>query len=358
MRHFAHRTSLVSLLISICATASVGTAVSPVAAQHQALLPQTQKGASASTLAHKAQAKQHFERGLALFNAGNAVGALAEFQQAYSHVPNPLVLFNIGLTYASLGLPVQATSSLKGVLTNPGALRPSVLNRAQEVLIEQEKRIGTVTFTANTQAGLVVDGQAVGTTPLPSPLALNSGPHRVTAEAPGHAPLLLDIVIMGGQKRAIHLTLQALAHGPKALSSTATSAPPGRVQPIAAPPGRLGRPALPASLPRVEAGATAEHSPTSFEETSSARPTGWAILGGGIAVLAAGGVVTALSEDESSLRLAGRVGVGVGAAAIVGGALIVLLAKSGDRLAQLSSPTHFNAQIHPKGGTLFVHGLF
>lgn len=49
------------------------------------------------------QARQHFQSGKQLFDAGDYRGAIREFETANRLAPAPLLLFNIGLSYERLG---------------------------------------------------------------------------------------------------------------------------------------------------------------------------------------------------------------------------------------------------------------
>src|SRR5262245_63109836 len=83
------------------------------------------------------EARDRFDRGLALFDRGEHRAALAEFTRAYELVPNAVVLYNIGLVHAKLGRPVQAVDALDKVIAEPGALPQSDLAGARRTRDEQ-----------------------------------------------------------------------------------------------------------------------------------------------------------------------------------------------------------------------------
>jgi hypothetical protein len=176
---------------------------------------------SAPGEAARAEARERFDRGLRLFNAGDNAGALVEFRRAYDLVPNAVVLYNIGLVYAQTGRAVEATDALDRVLASPGQLSPDRLAIARQTRDDQAARIASVVVTANVDGARVeVDGIEVGTSPLGLPLRLTSGTHVVGLVAPGYSPQRKEIAIAGGDKQSLgfelvpmqgrlaHLTLQ------------------------------------------------------------------------------------------------------------------------------------------------------
>src|SRR5262245_51288347 len=100
----------------------------------------------------RAEARERFDRGLALFNDGDNAGALAEFRRAYDLVPHRLVLFNIGMVYAAMGRPVEAADTLERVLGDPGPLSPERLALARRTRDEQARRVGLLAITTNVAA--------------------------------------------------------------------------------------------------------------------------------------------------------------------------------------------------------------
>jgi hypothetical protein len=157
------------------------------------------------------EAHERFDRGLRLFNQGDAPGALAEFQRAYELVPNPTVLFNVGLVAEAMGDPVHAVEALDRVLRAPGNLGARELARAHEVRDEQAARVGRIALRGNVDGAEVeVDGTTVGRTPLAAPLQVGSGQHIVAVVRPGYAPVRRAVVVAGGVTANVEITLDAL----------------------------------------------------------------------------------------------------------------------------------------------------
>jgi hypothetical protein len=165
----------------------------------------------ASTRDARAEARDRFDRGLRLFNAGDNAGALVEFRRAYELVANEIVLYNIGLVYAQMGRAVDATDALDRVLASPGSLSSERLALAKRTRDEQAARVAEVAVDANVEGARVeVDGIETAKTPLSKPLRLPSGTHVIGLIAPGFSPQRKEIAIAGGQKQSLHFALVAM----------------------------------------------------------------------------------------------------------------------------------------------------
>ena len=192
------------------------------------------------------QAREHFDRGLRLFNEGDNGGALTEFQQAYQLVQHPLVLYNIGLVYEATKRPVDAVDTLDKLLQNPGNLPADRLNNARRVRDEQAARIGELEISANVSGAKVeVDGVGVAQLPLQAPLKLASGEHIIGIYATGYLPERRPVTIFGKNKAALKVDLTPL-EGKPAQISVRTNVPDAEVF---IDDKLVGTTPLPASLP-------------------------------------------------------------------------------------------------------------
>src|SRR5258708_3473725 len=130
--------------------------------------------------AARAEARDRFDRGLRMFNAGDNAGALAEFKRAYELTANAVVLYNIGLVDAQMGRAAEATEVLDRVLATPGSLSPERLALARRTREEQAARVAQVVVVASVDGAVVeVDGVAIGKAPLERPLRVTSGAHVI-----------------------------------------------------------------------------------------------------------------------------------------------------------------------------------
>ncbi|HTQ04391.1 MAG TPA: PEGA domain-containing protein [Polyangiaceae bacterium] len=157
----------------------------------------------------RTEAREHFDRGLRLFNQQDNEGALAEFQRAYELVPHPMVLYNIGLVLSAAGRSVQAVDTFDKLLANPAGLDAGRLGRAKDERARQAALIGEVTVTSPVEGAIVeLDGFQVGKTPLAAPLRIGSGTHVLAMSAPGYAPMQKQITVVGLAKDTVAFELQ------------------------------------------------------------------------------------------------------------------------------------------------------
>jgi PEGA domain len=164
--------------------------------------------AAAATDAARAEARDRFDRGLRLFNAGDNAGALAEFKRAYDLIDNVVVLYNIGLVYAQMGRAVEAADALDRVLQTPQGLSPERLAIARRTRDEQATRIAEISVEVSGEGAAVeVDGIEAAKSPLAAPLRVTSGTHTVAAVAPGFVPQRKEVTIASGEKQSLRFEL-------------------------------------------------------------------------------------------------------------------------------------------------------
>jgi tetratricopeptide (TPR) repeat protein len=227
---------------------SAGTAPSEVAA--------TQNAADSSKLAHSArlEAREHFERGLALVKTGDLARAVDAFDAAYTLSPKFSVLYNLGQALAALGRPVAAKRALEQYLEQGGEQVPTNRRaRAVELIKEQQRRIGFVVIrSAQHGAELLVDGEQVGRTPLVEPVPLAAGQHGIVAQAAGFRVFTTSIAVApeATTEIVIELTAELPVQSPKA---SALPADPRRTERalLTRPPRARAAPALPNSSKRT-----------------------------------------------------------------------------------------------------------
>jgi hypothetical protein len=165
--------------------------------------------ADAPSPAIKAEARERFDRGVALFERGDNAGALAEFKRTYALIPNPLVLYNMGLVYAAMNRPVESGDALADFLSQAGsAVSADQRKHAEEVRAEQDKRIAQIVVLTNAPATVEVDGIEAGQTPLEKPIRVASGAHVVAVLAQGYLPLHREITLAGQTTETVSLQLQ------------------------------------------------------------------------------------------------------------------------------------------------------
>ena len=146
------------------------------------------------------EAKQHVQSGAQLYDENNFRGALVEFQRAYDLAPSYKILFNIAQVEMELQDYAGALKAYARYLREGGPDVPA--DRSAQVTTEIDRlkgRVGHVTVVTAAGAEVLIDDVSVGFAPLPEPVAVNAGPHKVTVHTTGHDPVNRMFDVAGRQ---------------------------------------------------------------------------------------------------------------------------------------------------------------
>jgi hypothetical protein len=161
----------------------------------------------------KAEAREHFDRAMALVDQGALQQAIVEFRRAYDLMPHYTVLYNIGQAYVALGKPVEAVDTYTRYLEE-GAERVNKARRAEveSELSRQKAKIGEVTLRVEPPGARVsVDGKDVGEAPLEQPVRLAAGNHTIEASLVGHEPAARQVSVVGQGQETVELVLRPVS---------------------------------------------------------------------------------------------------------------------------------------------------
>lgn len=164
-----------------------------------------------------AEAKVHFQQGVALFNDENFSAALAEFETAYRLRPSPGVLYNIGLTQKRLFRYGEAIDALERFIKESTDLPAERRAEAEQLIAEMRALMAEVTVHVEPAgAQILLDGRTVGTAPLDKPLGIAAGGHVLEATAEGHKPVRRELMVSAGVPVRLDLRLEAIPKTGKA----------------------------------------------------------------------------------------------------------------------------------------------
>ncbi len=164
----------------------------------------------------KQASKELYDAGVDLFEQADYPGALVAFQRAQELRPHPVILFNLAQTLAALGRSVEAVEAFDQLLKAPGKLNETRLAQARSARDEQLASVGEIEIlVVPSGASVELDGSALGAAPLPGPVRVKAGPHRVAAVLQGHAPLRREVQVSPRAKAVVTLELSPTesAHG-------------------------------------------------------------------------------------------------------------------------------------------------
>lgn len=160
----------------------------------------------------KAKGKQHFENGKTLYAEENYEGAAIEFQASVAAYPTKSGYFNLANCQKALHRYAAALSTIQELrahfaadLESDPAFQAKVEETARSIL----ERAGKLNVTSKPlEAKIFVDGQPVGTTPLPEPLLLGPGEHIVTAKLPGFVTKEQKVSILSQSESRVAFQLE------------------------------------------------------------------------------------------------------------------------------------------------------
>ncbi len=297
-------------------------------------------------------AKELHARGVLLYEQGEYQAAARAFREAYRLRPTWKLLFNVGQCEATIKRYGLAVEAFEGYLISGGDDVP--LDR-RDYVVEELRRlqpvVGRLDLIAPNGVEVRVDGEHRTEMPLPGPVRISAGTHDVAFWRNGEEVFRKTVNIAGGMTTSVEW------HEETPSPSTPTPAPQP-MKPVAE------------TVDTAAAGETVEISPKPMT------PIGWAAVGTGLAITAAGAVTGALAirkagtlEENcevksecpatnrdlqtSSTRLATTTDVllPVGIAVAVMGVVLVILGKRQQRNERALG-------LQPNGAGLMVEGRF
>jgi len=168
-------------------------------------------GSPRNVAADENAARAHFEKGLALLDAGDHARALDEFRAAYADWQNPKILLNIGTTLRALGRDAEAANAYARYVRESGA-DPERVAEAKAVLNEIDPRVGRLGIVlADPTAHVLVDGARSVEWHPAEPLRVAPGSHEISAQRQGLPSTVVSVSVGAGEQRSVELALKSAA---------------------------------------------------------------------------------------------------------------------------------------------------
>jgi hypothetical protein len=312
--------------------------------------------------ANKKQAQALQVEGLRLMQKGDNQGALAKFEEAFRLVSSPKILFNMGKAHLALGDEPKAAEELERFLDEAPYAPKESRDEAQRKLETLRPRLSYLEVqTDDVGSTISIDGQVVGTAPLPRPSVVRPGSHEVRVEKSEMVTQVHQVAPIAGQKLRVVVKLVSAA-------SPVVAAVPPAFAPAAG--GPTAAPSVAAAPPGGAPAATVTTGPPSGQEHGGTlRTTGIVLGSAGAAVVIVGMVfgLAAKSDGDANAKTgatfssstydAGHrdqtlqyVGYGLGAALIAAGVTTFLIgghAHGQEAAGVASGPT---VSLAPTGG--------
>jgi hypothetical protein len=168
------------------------------------------------------RAREHFRQGLLHYHAREYREAIHAFELSAELVPSADLWFNIARAYQEIDEPSEAVVYYERYLRD--RVDPPDRAKIEGLIVvlkarAEEKRLasrhrpttGTLRVVSGTEgASIVLEGVTVGTTPLPIPLRLEPGTHRLEIRKEGFIPQKSDIVVEAGVTTVTEVSLVPL----------------------------------------------------------------------------------------------------------------------------------------------------
>ena len=188
-----------------------GTALAALALLAAAPLATAQpEGGAPPSEATKSEARQHFERGVALSEAQSWDAALAEFTRANELYATRGASRNAAVCLRKLHRYDEAVDMLESVLARYADMPPDDRWAIEHEVTELMALVGNLEVRSGEQgAQVLVDERARGATPL-APVRVSAGSHLVRVYKQGFVPFELRVEVAGRQKKAVEARLVPL----------------------------------------------------------------------------------------------------------------------------------------------------
>jgi len=159
-----------------------------------------------------AQARAYglYVEGRKAFRAANYSRALENLARSFALDPRPTVAYDIALCHRAPAQYRSSIASFQRYLKLRGAtLRPWERKKVESLISEMERKLCKLTVDAEPAGATVkVDGQGVGTAPLPGPVSVDPGRRVIEVTQDGFAPVAQTVEVADGQSLHVTITLE------------------------------------------------------------------------------------------------------------------------------------------------------
>ncbi len=263
-------------------------------------------------------ARARFKEGVGYYDKGQFELARVSFLQAYALKKHPAILLNLAWSCVKSGHALEGARYFKQFLTDAKDITDKQRADANDGLSQAHAKLGQIDVAGAPGLDVSIDGDHVGTTPLPEPALVDIGAHSVHVRAPDGTVDMQSITVLGGEKQTAHFHIAAALPPPPAPPPAPTplpaQAPPPPPQVATPPPAPVAPP--PPPPPVQEAAKPPETAPTEVPtEPSSSMPlwpglVGLGLTAAGVIVGVAGLSSVATAQNNANNQASNIRGVG------------------------------------------------
>lgn len=158
-----------------------------------------------------AEARRHFEQGVALYGTGDYSAALVEFEASYGLNAQPFVLKNIGLSQKALFRYAEAIATFEKYLASSKTFAPPDPQQTQQLIADMKALLADITVRVTPDGAQInIDGRPAGTAPLPNVVQLATGAHSIEASSEGYRPAKREVMVSAGIPLTVEMDLELI----------------------------------------------------------------------------------------------------------------------------------------------------
>jgi hypothetical protein len=159
-------------------------------------------------------AKAEYEAGKILYQAKDFGNAIIKFEKTYELSRDPRLLWNIAICQKELRRYTRMLATIKKLLAEGGPmLNEQDKQDAAEIAKTVEAFVSPLKLTVNEPgAAVTIDGESVGTTPLPGPVLVDVGTRSIRVTKKGFKERTESLLVGGGGEVALAIRLEKEIH--------------------------------------------------------------------------------------------------------------------------------------------------
>lgn len=163
--------------------------------------------------AKREEARQHFEKGIALFEEESWDAALVEFLRSREIFATRAATKDAALCLRKLNRFDEALDLFHALLREFPSLPAEDRALADNAIKELTARVGSIDIqSTESGASIVIDGRERGMVPAP-PIRVNVGTHLIRLSREGFVPFETQVKVAGAQTVTVHAKLAPLTRG-------------------------------------------------------------------------------------------------------------------------------------------------
>jgi hypothetical protein len=188
-----------------------------------------------------------YREGSTALQGGDAKTAYDKLSKAFALKQSVDIAGNLAMSELKLGKSADAATHLEYALrTYPATGDSARKERIQALLDETKKSVAEVSIAVDIGTTIKVDGRVVGLAPLPAPVFVQPGGHRIEATgASGRAERTLELKA-GAEQTVVLVLAESVTSSSASASGAPSSSAPVPTASASAAPADSGRPAWPA----------------------------------------------------------------------------------------------------------------